>query len=515
MKRIFDNRTTVVLTLLLLCSLPLGMLAQVSYKGQLHVGDASFTVQGTLLRVRMSVSYDRDLLNRGETLVFTPVLKDAVRQQELSSVVIVGKGNGNRVRGNYAVAVAGGSKGRYFFDYDATIPYGEWMQGAALYVESDERDSSGKGHVYEDRVFTTLRIGDAPLSTNDNVTYGSDFTSPSRALREVREVAQPLSAQATTDKSPTNSKYGKRAQKEWVQILEPSRYPENELTVKGEIALDDERHLARLSNKRFNAAVSDEIYRQLSDFLQVPGTSLSRLSLSGYGAPVGNYRGNELQGTARAMELKSYLLAMEGQAPATVDISWVAEDWDGIRSLIASSDFRLKDAAVDIIRNVEVSAGREKQVRMLDGGLLYSRLQQTVFPQVCRLEFTAVMRRDAVISPDTPVNALPLSDIWRTAQGFEKGSDDYNDLLDLAARLYPGNGVACINAAGVALMRGDLARAGELLGGFETDPRAYCNYGVYHMLRGDDAKAEIYLMMAEAEEVPEASVALNEMNVEN
>lgn len=63
---------SLMLTLLLLCSLPLGMLAQVSYKGQLHVGNASFTVQGTLLRVRMSVSYDRDLLNRGETLVFTP-----------------------------------------------------------------------------------------------------------------------------------------------------------------------------------------------------------------------------------------------------------------------------------------------------------------------------------------------------------------------------------------------------------------------------------------------------------
>lgn len=507
---------SLMLTLLLLCSLPLGMLAQVSYKGQLHVGNASFTVQGTLLRVRMSVSYDRDLLNRGETLVFTPVLKDAKQQQELSSVVIVGKGNGNRVRGNYAVAVAGDGKGKYFFDYDATIPYSDWMQDAAMYVESEERDSSGKAHVFEDRVFTSLRISDAPLSTNDNVIYSSDATSASRTLREVGEVVAPVSNQSSMGGNGNTSVNGtnnnRRAQKEWVQVLEPARYPENELTVKGVIALDDERHLLLLSNKKFNAAIADEIYKQLSDFLQVPGTSLSRLTLSGYGAPVGNYRSNELQSTARAMELKAYLLTMQGQAPASVNISWVAEDWEGIRDIIALSDLRLKDAAIDIIRNVEIAAGREKQVRMLDGGLLYSRLQQIVFPQVCRLEYTAVMSRDAAISPDTPANALSLTDIWRTAQGFEKGSDDYNDLLDLAARLYPGNGVACINAAGVALMRGDLNRAAELLSGFETDPRAYNNYGVLHFLKGDKDKAEVYLMMAEANEVPEATTVLNEIN---
>ena len=66
--------------------------SQVAFKGQLHVSDAAFSVQGSLLRVQMRVSYGKNLLNRGETLNFTPVLKNDLQQQSLSSVVITGKG---------------------------------------------------------------------------------------------------------------------------------------------------------------------------------------------------------------------------------------------------------------------------------------------------------------------------------------------------------------------------------------------------------------------------------------
>ena len=148
---------------------------------------------------------------------------------------------------------------------------------------------------------------------------------------------------------------------------------------------------------------------------------------------------------------------------------------------------------------------------MLGGGTLYARLQQSVFPQVCRLTYTAVLTRTAVVSPDTPQGSVSLAEMYRTAQGFPKGSDEFNDLIALSARIYPGNGVACINAAGVALMRGDLKRAGELLAGFETDSRAFNNYGVYYLLSGETQKAEVYLMMAAANEVPEASIVLREL----
>ena len=298
----------------------------------------------------------------------------------------------------------------------------------------------------------------------------------------------------------------------WVQTLEPERFPENELAISGIIPLADSRHLGSLSNKRFVEAVGQELQRQLSDHLMVPGTTLSKLTIQGFGVPTGNHRNNEVRSTARAMELKQHLLSLKGWTVNSMEVTWTAEDWAGILSRMEKAEFRLKTAAIDIIQNVDVNAGRERQLMMLDGGALYSRLQQTVFPEVSRIEYTAELVREDAVSPTAAGNRVSLPDMYHTAAGLVKGSAEYCDLLDLSARLFPGSVVACINGAAVALMRGDLERAKYLLAGLETDPRAYCNLGVCYMLDDEPEKAQVYLLMAASNGVSEAKAALVIMN---
>ena len=298
----------------------------------------------------------------------------------------------------------------------------------------------------------------------------------------------------------------------WVQTIEPDSYSENGMSVSGIIPLSDSRQIGSLSNKRFVEAVVSELQRQLADDMNVPGTVLSRLTINGYGAPTGNHRNNEVRSTARAMELKQYLLSLKGWSANSLEVTWTAEDWSGILSRLEKAEFRLKTAAVDIIQNVDVNAGREQQLMMLDGGALYARLQQTVFPEVSRIEYTAELVREDAVSSSSANSQVSLSDMYHTAVSLRKGSDEYCDLLDLSARLYPGSVVACINAAAVALIRGDLDRAKYLLAGLETDPRAYCNLGVYYMLNDEPEKAEIYLLMAASNGVSEAKAAIVIMN---
>ena len=284
------------------------------------------------------------------------------------------------------------------------------------------------------------------------------------------------------------------------------------LVVSGIIPLADARKIGAMNTRRFNEAVYRELRNALRDKLSVTGTTINTLSITGYGAPIGNYRQNETRCAARALELKSYILGRGGDAPNSLNVSWVAEDWDSIRSLISNSTVRLRDAALDIIRSVDVSSGREEQLRMLGGGALYSNLTNTVFPQVCRLEYTATLRREAIGSSINSERAISLHSMYETACKFTKGSREFNDLIDLSARLYPNYAEACINAAGVALMRGDLNTAASYLKGYETDPRAYNNLGVLHLLQGDTSKAEVYLMMAKAAGVTEASQVLSAIN---
>jgi Flp pilus assembly protein TadD len=106
---------------------------------------------------------------------------------------------------------------------------------------------------------------------------------------------------------------------------------------------------------------------------------------------------------------------------------------------------------------------------------------------------------------------VSLQNLYVSAQRFAKGSRDSNDLIDLSARLFPNSPEAAINAAGVALMGGNLELAGRYLAPYHTDSRAYCNLGVYYLLCGNRQRADVYLQMARAQGVAEAANALKSM----
>jgi len=487
--------------LILVLIIALDMNAQVVFKGQINVSDVELSVQGTLLRVKMRVSYEKNLLNRGETLNFTPVLKNDSYQKALSSVVITGKGeNTNRQRGNFPIVRRSNTEGSYFFDYDTTVPYQSWMNNSSLYVESEERSSKGKGHVYEDCVFTHLTIDGAKDSSKaDDPVYTQTATA-----------VNPSSTRKSSSSTSGNNAFAPLyAQTDWIQIVDPSKRRADEINFTGKIDLADSRHIGSMSTHKFNKTIADEILNHIGDVLSVPGTSIASLSVTGYGAPIGDYRSNETRSIARAYELKRYLMSGNRISSNLVNVAWVTEDWDSIATLIGNSELRFRNAALDIINNVDVPSGREEQLAMLGNGTLYKDLQNEIFPHVCRLNYDVKLRRENTAGVVHSSRAVTLSSLYATAQHFEKGSDDFNDIIDLAARLFPNNPDACINAAGVALLRGDTKKAERYLQGLEADQRAYNNMGVLYLLKGDTAKAETYLRMARKLGVPEATKAMS------
>ena len=490
MKNIF--RKWLLLSVSLLCMT--SAKAQTAFKGQLYVNEEQFTLQGTLLRVKLRVSYDDDVLNAGETLNFTPVLKNGFQQQPLSSVVVNGKErNGyekrkdnfqKRQRGNVPVVTRDKRHGTRYFVYDTTVPYSEWMHDAALYVESEERGWGAKPHVYEDKVFDRIIISNQPHST-------VDYTSQGSAL------------------------HGTAASTEWVQFLDPSVPRNSELTITGIIPLADSRKLMKMNDTKFNKAIYDDLMKSLEEQLQVPGTTVKALNIVGYSAPIGNYKRNEVRGANRALSLKQHLMRNHATGADALTVTWVPEDWDSIYSLVGNSSMKLRAAVMDIIRTVDITHGREDELKMLGDGAPYSYMENYIFPEVCRLKYTATLsRRAADIATGTLVlrsnpETMTINELYAVAQNFKPGSREFNDIIDLSARLFPDNAEANIDAAGVALLRGNVSDADKYLSAWRTDPRAYNNLGVMYMLSGDFAKAEVYLQMAQAQGIPQATNALN------
>lgn len=106
---------------------------------------------------------------------------------------------------------------------------------------------------------------------------------------------------------------------------------------------------------------------------------------------------------------------------------------------------------------------------------------------------------------------ITLECLFALANSYTPGSADYNDIYDLAARLFPDCPEANINAAAVALSKRDTRKARRYLARFSTRPEAFNNMGVLCMLEGNREKAELYLEMAVSAGVERASEVLEEL----
>lgn len=479
------------LLLLPLLAVSLQTHAQTAYKGQLFINSESFTRQGDMLRVRMKVSYDRSAVDSGESLTFTPVLKTLGSSVRLSSVVINGDRRekaenradvlSGRRRSNVPVVVRDSHAGELYFIYDTTVPYEEWMHSAALYTESEECNCNGHAaHVFEDRIMKAIPFGNTAVSSADPVTRNYDILP-------------------------------------CVEFVQPSAASTETYTASGVIPLYDAKRIGRMSERRFNRTVSgiirDDIRRQLSQ----GGASIDAISVHGYGAPAGSYSLNEKSAMQRALSLKRGMMKNRLTSSNALGVTWTAEDWDSISVLTAASSMSLKDAVCNIIRAVEVVNGRENEIKLLDHGVPYRFMQAAIFPRVCRVEYTLTVRRrsldaeSGILMLKNNPSQMSLSDLYAVAQNYNVGSREFNDIIDLSARLFPESAEAGINAAGVALIRGDVKLARKYLSRRMTDSRAYNNIGVMYMMAGNRDKAEVYLNMAKAQGVSQADEAMKQL----
>lgn len=123
------------------------------------------------------------------------------------------------------------------------------------------------------------------------------------------------------------------------------------------------------------------------------------------------------------------------------------------------------------------------------------------------------------VSAENGNGALPVSGdscitlecLFALANSFVPGSAEFNDVFDLAARLFPGSPEANINAAAIALSKRDTRKARQYLSRFATRPEAFNNMGVLCMLEGNREKAELYLEMAATGGIKRAGEVLEEL----
>jgi uncharacterized protein HemY len=106
---------------------------------------------------------------------------------------------------------------------------------------------------------------------------------------------------------------------------------------------------------------------------------------------------------------------------------------------------------------------------------------------------------------------LSLIEMYRVAQSYHPGSEDFNQVFDVAVRMYPDSKLANLNAANAALSHGDTVSAERFLSRTGDSPEAENARGILAVRKGDAEKAKYYFKKSAAAGLDAAGYNLQEL----
>lgn len=300
----------------------------------------------------------------------------------------------------------------------------------------------------------------------------------------------------------------------WVNFLTPAPEKKKANVVEGSFVLDYSRGQKPKYDERNYYEAMYKLQSVLHQLKSDPAITIGSIQITGYTAPDGNFNLNEKQSLSRSLGLTNYIRKNVSLENLPFEVNWVAEDWRKITSMVEQSEMPFKAAVLDIIHTIDVVNGRETALMNLAGGSPYQYMKAYIFPQVRRIDYVIdydVKKRPANGNKISYAD-MSLSDFYNMALSHPRGSAEFNDLLDLAGRIFPDSPEACVNAAAVALSKHDTARARGYLMKFATLPEAGNNMGILYLLEGNIDKAEVYLELARAAGVKQAAESMKFIN---
>jgi outer membrane protein OmpA-like peptidoglycan-associated protein len=250
---------------------------------------------------------------------------------------------------------------------------------------------------------------------------------------------------------------------------------------------------------RNNASELQKIHTLMESVKSDPDAILTHITITGYASPEGTSPDNQVLSERRAQALKGHIASIHGLREDMFRVWGAGEDWATLDTLVAASGLSEKYRVLEIIRTTDSFDGRDGKLMALAGGNTYRQMKETMFPQLRRsdysigytvLPFTAERGKEVFRSrPDN----LSLNEMFLIANTYEPGSGAFNEVFETAARLYPSDNVACINAAASALERKDTVSAARYLDRVkEHTPDYWNNMGLLAWLQGDKTKAAEY-----------------------
>lgn len=264
----------------------------------------------------------------------------------------------------------------------------------------------------------------------------------------------------------------------------------------------------------------DKIRQMIDELAGDESITVNRLDIIGYASPEGSLANNKRLSEGRAKALRDYLSSAYNFPQKYYNIVFGGENWDGLIAALDMTKPNYGNEVLDILAKNESEAVRKQKIKALRNGQPYREMLQSIYPSlrvaVCKVDFE-VKNFDLNEAKEMirlrPQN-LSLNEMFLVANTYPKGSPEFIEVFETAARLYPDNEVANLNAAASSISKNDLNAAGNYLSKVkpQSAQASYNNLmGVFYMLNKDYDSAERHLKAAQADGLEEAGFNLQEI----
>ncbi len=254
-----------------------------------------------------------------------------------------------------------------------------------------------------------------------------------------------------------------------------------------------------------------DVVRQDSD------VTITGITLHGYASPDGKYANNERLAANRTKALEAYLEQYYSEIPKSVfNSESTAEDWDGVYAYVEDNRDNLPAGFADVVYNDKLTLDQKDETLARKYKKFYlANIKEGLYPSLRRTDYKISydIRQFSVeeakqIIKERPQN-LSLNEMYHVANCYEKGSEDFCQVFDVAVRMYPGSELANTNAACASLLRGDLQSAESFLQNAGNSAEAENARGVLAARNGDKETALKHFEAAG--NLPEAQANLEEL----
>lgn len=267
---------------------------------------------------------------------------------------------------------------------------------------------------------------------------------------------------------------------------------------------------------RRNPAQLDSIVRTINALKDDKNLEVSGINIHGYASPESPYSHNDYLAKNRAKTLTDYVRRMVALPTQLFTVSSTAEDWDGLRNYLKESNLEHKAEILAIANDEKMDPdAREQKIKKLYPSE-YRFMLDTWYPALRHSDYRITYKvkpfdvAEAKEIIKTKPQQLSQEEMFLVAQTYEPGSKDFNDVMEIAVRMFPENETANLNAANTRLNAGDADGAKSYLDKAGNSPETLNARGVYESLKGNDQQARHYFALA-----AKAGVKAAQENLEN